>query len=186
MNRVIQVQLSASGLRDLNKQIRQYKNVTIPTKLQEFVSELADVGIAIARVNTGEFKPYLGFVKEIRDTKYSYQSKALVVGFNEVPNVAKWWKKGQIKEADVNSLMMAEYGSGKYAIYGYRGTFPNDEGRKSHGLDDSGWFWTPVGGNGTYEVLWSDGVEPSRPMYHAWVGMKLQIEMIARRVFDRS
>lgn len=182
MQRVFTSDLSLKGLRELKKSIRNYKNVTLNSKVAEFTYELADVGISIARLNRGDFKPYIGFIKEVKDTKYHYQSTVLVVGMNVMPNVARWWKDGQVHEAEVNSIMMAEFGSGKYAMFGYRGTFPN----QTHAFDDNGWKWTPVGGNGTYDLMWSDGVEPTRPMYYAWVAMKLQIESIARKVFDRS
>ena len=187
MKRVFKTDLSLKGLRELNKQIREYKNHTLPTKVEQLVNELADKGISVGKVNCGGFGNYIGFRKDIVDTKYNYQCKAIIIAYNSRPNIVRWVSWEGIKEAEVNSLMMAEFGSGSHARGGYRGTFPNDEGRDSHGLEDLWWYATDIDANGN-PTNWhmSTGVSPSRPTYWAWLEMKSDIVQTARAVFDRS
>ena len=45
--------LSISSIENLKKQLENYQKVEIPNKTQEFVSKLADLGITVARSNTG-------------------------------------------------------------------------------------------------------------------------------------
>lgn len=180
MGRAFRSDLSVKGLRKLQKELRQYQRVEFKSKLQRFVSELADVGIRMAKLNRGEFKEYIGFVKEVRDTKYNYQSKALVIGLNQVPNVVTWLKDGGAHSVEINSLMMAEFGSGQFAVAGHRGTFPDQK----HAFEDE-WSYIPIVDGRLMEEETSSGVHATMPMFRAYIDMKNQIETIANRVFSR-
>ena len=180
MGRAFRSDLSVKGLRKLQKELRQYQRVEFKSKLQRFASELADVGIRMAKLNRGEFKDYIGFVKEVRDTKYNYQSKALVIGLNQVPNVVTWLKDGGAHSVEINSLMMAEFGSGQFAVAGHRGTFPNQK----HAFEDE-WSYIPIVDGRLMEEETSSGVHATMPMFRAYIDMKNQIETIANRVFSR-
>lgn len=186
MSRTFKSDLSVKGLRKLAKDLREYKNSIMKTKVSEFVNALADSGIKVARIQAdhNQFGAYIGFVKDVKPTKYNYQAKALVIGMNKVPYIARWVNKNGVQEAEVNSLMMAEFGSGQYAIQGYRGTFPNNENRESYGLKDQ-WGYVPVDSSGVAgELQLTSGEMPTKPMLSAYNVMKFQIESIARRVFS--
>lgn len=180
MARVFKSDLSVKGLRKLQKELRQYQRVTFKNQLRQFVSELADVGIRIAKLNKGEFGDYIGFVKELQDTKYNYKTKALVIGLNQVPNVVTWLKKGGAHSVEVNSIMMAEFGSGQFAVNGHRGTFPDQK----HAMEDE-WSYIPIVDGQLKEQETSSGVNPTMPLFRASIEMQNQIETIANRVFSR-
>ncbi len=184
MNRVYKASLSLKDLRKLNKDIRYYKNVILPSKEEELLEALSDAGIRVARMNCGQYGSYIGFVKMVYSHKYNYKCSAVFTGFNERPNVAEWVNSKGVHTAIVNSLMMAEYGSGQYALYNYRGTFPNNENRKSYGLRDKWFYATEYGQDGKPIWIEASGVAPTMPMYKAWYEMKTSIYVIARRVFN--
>ena len=87
-----------------------------------------------------------------------------------------------MQTAEVNVLAMAEFGSGKLAkvlfdIGGVgRGTFPG----QTHAFDDEGWSWKEIGTDRWHHSV---GVEPTHPMYNAYIHMLEQIDAIAQEVF---
>ena len=181
MVRVYNSTVSLKDLRQLNKDILDYKNHILPQKEEELLEALSDAGIRIARANCGEFGSFIGFVKMVNQSKYSYKCSAVLTGYNASPNIVEWVYFGGIKRAEVSSILMAEFGSGQHAIGGHRGTFPNQE----H-ADEPVWFYaTETDGNG-HPINWHKnyGVKPSKPMYWAWCEMKIELTAIARRVFS--
>lgn len=181
MNRVFKASLSLKDLRQLNKDIRYYKNQILPYKLEELLEGLTDAGIRVARMNCGEFGSYIGFVKMVNRNKYNYKCSAVLIGHNSSQNIVEWVYFGGIKQAEVSSILMAEYGSGQHAIGGHRGTFPN----QTHANEDSWWYATEVDAEG-HPTNWhrNFGVKPTMPMYKAWYEMKMDMYLIGRRVFN--
>ena len=113
--------------------------------------------------------------------KYNYRCSAILTGYNASQNIVRWVSFNGITEAEVNSIMMAEYGSGQFAINGHRGTFPNQK----HAFEDSWWYATEIGPDGR-PTDWhrNSGVTPTMPMYKAWYEMKTTIYLVGRRVFN--
>lgn len=143
MSRVFKTDLSVKGLRQLQKELRNYQRQTLPQMLREYVDRLADSGIKLAKVTIrgSEFAPYVGFYREDKDNKYGYKVSAVIVGTNTVPCFKQWFRDDELIEQQVNSLMMVEYGSGPHADPSmYRGTFPRSDGEKSKGLNNV-WFY---------------------------------------------
>lgn len=181
MSRVYKSTVSLKDLRQLNKDILFYKNHILPDKQAELLEALTDAGIRIARANCGEFGSFIGFVKTVNGSKYNYKCSAILTGYNASQNVVEWVYYGGIKQAEISSILMAEFGSGQHARYGHRGTFPNQK----H-ADEPVWFYaTETDGNG-HPINWQSnfGVKPSKPMYWAWCEMKIELTAIARRVFS--
>ena len=83
------------------------------------------------------------------------------------------WATGS---AVVDPLLMAEFGSGQFAVEGHRGTFPNQK----HAFDPNGWYWRDLSG----ELHHSRGITPTRPLYKAKEEMTQQIREVAERVFE--
>ena len=171
----LEARLNTRDINNLIKQIEDFK-YDLQRKLADFVIELAEVGITVARANT--FVEYdeqyinmgdmLEFSKEtvIEDTGVT----CILTATGQV--YTKEWKGGM---AQVNPLLMAEFGSGAKAIDGHRGTFPNQ-----HVAFLETWKWTDNSGI-THE---SSGSEPSRPMFRAKEEMENQIRAVAERVFS--
>ena len=162
---------------DIDKLIRQvewYEGYMLG-KVERFVSELADVGIEVAQANTYvEYdERYINMGDLIEFSKpISYDGKSIICTLTATGQVyTKEWQNGS---AQVNPLLMAEFGSGANAVDGHRGTFPNQ-----HVAFLESWTWTDNSGQ-KHE---SRGSVPSRPMLKAKEEMIRQIQEVAQRVF---
>lgn len=170
----IDISLNSRDLRDTINKLQWYKS-HLQWKLEVFVSELADVGIKVARENTYveyderyiNMGDLLDFSKDITSGEDGTVCTLTVTG----QVYTKEWQNGS---AQVNPLLMAEFGSGSKAIDGHRGTFPNQ-----HVAFLNRWHWTD--NSGTYHE--SDGSEPSRPLFKAVEEMTIQIQSVAAKVF---
>lgn len=184
MARVFEADLSLAGMRKLKKELTHYRRVVLTECLNNFVSDLAELGIEVAMENVGEpFGGYIGFKKEVMDTKYNYKKKAIVYGVNLIDFVSTWYRGTEEVSEVVNALLMAEYGSGKFADSKHRGTFPN----QTHAFE-SVWRWSevPFWNATNADWIYSSGYKPTMPMYNALVEMKSQVSRVAERAFMRT
>ena len=177
----IKVDLSTKGIQDAIKQIQAYRD-SLPNKCRLFVEELANVGIYTADYHTVSSLIYFG-----KDIKNDTNGCKTIMFGQDISKIIEQWvgEGGEVREAEVSPLLMAEFGSGRYAentqwfqgsdSLGGRGTFPE----QTHAFDENGWWWMDLGG----EWHHSYGFEPTQPMYHAWLEMYSQIEQIAKKVF---
>lgn len=164
--------------RDISNLVRQVENFKydLQRKLTDFVLELAEIGITVARANTYvEYdEQYINMGDMLEFSKETVIEDAgvtcVLTATGQV--YTKEWQGGS---AQVNPLLMAEFGSGAKAIDGHRGTFPNQ-----HVAFLQSWKWTDNSGI-THE---SSGSEPSRPMLRAKEEMENQIREVAERVFS--
>ena len=187
---VITMTLSKTSINAAKKQLRAAKR-TLKEKCEEFVNELAKIGITVAEGNSGYWGKYLMFSRDVSQSRYG--AKAIMSG-NYTQLVARSWKvmdEGEetIKTVFVNPLLMAEFGSGKFASdaagtknaeyaskYGAgRGTFYG----QTHAMQDEGWSWKTLDD----EWVHSYGETPSMPMYSAYEQMMADVQRIARQVF---
>lgn len=176
MARSYKSDLSVKGLRELQRQLKEYKNTILPNNVEYFVSELSQMGYNVALRNKGEFKDYIEIEKKLVDSKYNYKAKAVIIAFNSVQNIVEWMRGGVVVSAEVNSVLMAEYGSGQHARSGWRGTFPD----QTHAFENQ-WFWVDL--DGTKHS--SEGVKPTMPIYKAYIDMLTSIYIVGRRCFER-
>lgn len=189
MARTFTSDLSVKGLRNLQKQLREYKNQTLPNNVAYFASELARVGIQIATIasRSNAFGSHIAFTKEIEPTKYNYQARAIIIGANTVPMFSTYYSYDESghtveKTVELNPIMFAEYGAGVYARFNYRGTFPDQQ----HAFQDSWAYATELDEEGrptNWQV--SSGVSPSMPLEKAKNEMITQINSIAMMCFQR-
>ena len=162
---------------DINYAIKQVENfkIGLQRKAVEFVTELAEIGIKVAQENTYvEYdEQYINMGDLITFTKDTVvDDTGAVCTLTATGQVyTKEWQGGA---AQVNPLLMAEFGSGAKAIDGHRGTFPNQ-----HVAFLNEWSWIDNSGQ-KHE---SRGSEPSRPLYKAKLEMESQIQTVAQRVF---
>lgn len=178
--RVFKSDLSVKGLRQLKKDLRAYQRQTLPNLMEQFVTELANEGVTVAKIHAGQFSPYLAFVVEIKDTKYNYKCTAVMVGQNAIPNIKTWFHDNELISREVNSLMMAEYGAGQFADPPkYRGTFPE----QTHAKEDHWWYATEKDAEGKFIWHQAQGTIPTRPMLNARDAIIRRCNAVARRVF---
>lgn len=171
----INARLSTSSINNAIAQVEQFKR-DLNAKLERFVSELADVGIEVVQDNIkveydGEVRNFgdaVTFQKEINGDNQAVTCVLIAEGHPYL----KEWMEGS---AMVNPLLMAEFGSGAYAVGAAQGTFPNQK-HANH----PPWFWRDMGG----KMHMSYGNEPSRPLLKAKNEMENQIRDVAQRVFS--
>ena len=171
----INARLNSRDIENAIRQVEFFKN-DLNWKLQQFVSELAEVGIQVIRDNVKV--EYDGEVRNFGDA-VTFQKATTVEGEEVVCILTaegqpyeKTWMTGS---AMVNPLLMAEFGSGVRAIGGAQGTFPNQK----HAMHPP-WFWRDMTG----KMHISYGNEPTRPMLKAKEEMERQIQEVAQRVFS--
>ena len=144
-------------------------------KVEQFVSELAEVGIKVAKANTfvemdeiyKDMGDSLVFTKDVSGDVDGATCILMVEG----QPYEKAWQNGR---AIVNPLLMAEFGSGWRAMPGHQGTFPGQKYAFRRP-----WFWIDTSG----QKHSSYGSEPSRPLFKAVEEMRSQILTVAERVF---
>lgn len=171
----INARLSTSSINNAIAQVEQFKR-DLNAKLERFVSELADVGIEVVQDNIkveydGEVRNFgdaVTFQKEINGDNQAVTCVLIAEGHPYL----KEWMEGS---AMVNPLLMAEFGSGAYAVGAAQGTFPNQK----H-ANNPPWFWKDMSG----KTHMSYGNEPSRPLFKAKNEMENQIRDVAQRVFS--
>ena len=171
----INARLCTADLNNAISEIEKYAQ-ELQSKAERFGSELAEIGITVARANT-----YVEVDDEYRNMGDAIEfSKEVVQEDGRVVTIItaigkeymKTWQNGS---AMVNPLLMAEFGSGWRAIPPHQGEFPNQ-----HVAFMRPWHWTDD--NGTPHE--SYGSEPSRPLFKAVQEMERQILEVANRVFS--
>lgn len=181
----ITFQLSTKGIKEAIKAIKEYKEQVVE-KCAILCDKLADKGILVGTANTGEYGDLITFSKTVDPTKYG----AIAIMFATSGTIKRQWlSHGDVKEADVSPLLMAEFGSGwkasdsaslpnvatATALGMGQGTFPG----QTHAFDKPGWSWMDLDGK------WhsSSGEEPTMPMFRAAMSMEADLIDTAREVF---
>ena len=171
------MRLNEQSIKQLEKELRNYKQNILRGKIQKFVDELLSVGISTAylKVNQAtdfEKKHYVNYISFSKKVVYDDKETLIVylVGEGEM-------------QGEVKPLSMMEWGSALHALpveqayggFGGKGTFATTGAN----LDKESWHYQDAEGN------WktNHSVKPQRPMYSASVTMKSEILRIARRVF---
>lgn len=173
---IIKARLTPKDITKALNTVRWYENY-LQYKLEQLVSELAEVGIVVAQDNTyvevdnvyKNMGDFILFEKNVSKTKTGAECILIAVGKPYI----KRWESG---EALVNPLLMAEFGSGWRAIPPHQGEFPN----QTHAEEHKPWFWVDMNGNRHS----SYGSEPSRPLFKAKQEMERKIREVAERVFS--
>lgn len=163
---------------DIQKQLDNYIKGYF-NRLEQFEAQLANYGISVAQTNTGGFGSKILFTLETNPQENGCSMLIRAVDSSKIYSV--WQTKEGVATAEVSPLLMAEFGSGRYAenpknIEGVgRGTFPG----QTHAFDKEGWYWLGV------DNVWhhSAGITPKMPMYKASQEMYGIASKIASEVF---
>lgn len=174
----INARLNTRDITNAIEQIEQFKN-ELRAKLERFVSELSQVGIEVIQMNTkveydGEVRNFGDSITFHKEVVGDTEAITCILTVEGQPYLKEWLGGS----AMVNPLLMAEFGSGDFAIDGKKGSFPSKTA-KAH-TDNPPWFWKDTGGR----IHKSSGSEPSRPLYKAKLEMERQIREVAERVFS--
>lgn len=149
------------------KELEKYEK-ELHKKLEKFIDYLMDKGIDVAKQNSqvlddlGNIHGLIMFSKKV-DTKND-GCYGLVYAKDISTVTSVWHNSTGLHTAEVSPLLMAEFGSGQFAISRGidgvgRGTFP---GQKH--ANKAGWYWQEEEGG---ELHYSKGIQPTMPMYHA-------------------
>lgn len=177
----ISVKLNADGINKAINALEEYKE-RLQWKSEIFVERLADVGIKVAKQNilvedNGLWINRSNLVYFEKDVASSIDGATCIIVPFSTPYISSWRKskEGELLYAEIDPLLMAEFGSGAYAIDGHKGTFPNQK----H-AENPPWAWYDEYGVKHY----SSGGVPSRPIYNAKEEIVRQIQNIAKEVFS--
>lgn len=177
--------LSSKEINDVIKQLEEYRKVTLPSKLEQAISQLIDRGIRVAQSNVGDFGAFITFDKQIQNSQEG--CTGILLGFNSRPNISVWYNSQGEQNAEISSILMAEFGSGVHAEStqnieqkSHRGTFPN----QTHAFQKKWAYYSNVDQYGKpIDLVWTDGIEPTMPMYRASMEMYNEIGSVFRSVF---
>ena len=189
MSTTITLKLSTSGIKKAKAELKAYRD-KLESKTKDFISKLAEIGVQTGLSNTGEYQGYILFEYEITDSSKKHVS-AVVHAMSKEQILRQWLNGEDVREAYVDPLLMAEFGSGRFAsdasgqkndhyissggVNAGRGTFPG----QTHAFDEGGWYWRDLSG----EWQHSEGEIPTMPVYHAALEMEERVIELAREVF---
>lgn len=175
--KVFKTDLSVKGLERLKKELLEYKQDHLQTKVKMLTERLTESGVSIAkaRINESPLGKYVTIQTNI--TKEQAGCKAIIV------------TTGAVKESDgyapFNTLLAIEFGAGihhnptanpnadKFGLG--VGTFPG----QIHAFEDGWWYWDDK----LLEWRYTHGVKATMPMYNASIEMQNKIVSIAKEVF---
>ena len=185
------VSLDPKELYNLADELDKYAK-TFEERVKIFLSKLADLGISVARANGGIFGNTIVYSKEF-ETSTGIETVNMVARGTSL--ASEWYvssKSTEPRTEVIDTLLMAEFGSGRYAInfedLGGQGTL-NVYG---HANDVNGWYWwsdtmardgeIKKVANGRF-LFHSDGLPPAQPLHKAVMACIEQVDGIAREVF---
>lgn len=186
---------SISKFQDGLNKILDYQN-DIDRKMDLALERLVAEGITICYANSSVWD-YVDdsinsinnmiFFREEDIAKLRGYSEVALVGQDLGKIISRWRYRGGIKEAEVSPLLMAEFGSGKFAestatqhenqVDGVgQGTFPGQK----HAFEPE-WIWVDADTNIVHR---SKGIMPTYPMLNGRNHMMLRVATVFREVFQ--
>lgn len=186
------VSLDSKELFKLSSDLLKYAD-DFENKVKIFLEKLAQVGISVAVANSGVFSRYI-----VYSIKQENNTTVKLVASSE-PIESAWYVSSKSKEQRteiISPILMAEFGSGHYAIQG-TGEAAGLGGQGTlnvygHAFDPNGWYWwseeasqdgvLKKSKNGRF-LYKSDGLPPAQPLHKAVMACIEQVEEIAREVF---
>ena len=170
--------LSVKGIKNLQKQLRHYRDVDLPRKCKRLVQKLLDIGVEVskARIDESPLGKYVTITTNISADKANCKGILLA--------------KGEVKESEgyepFYTLLAIEFGAGIYHNptpnpnadkFGLGvGTFPG----QTHAFEDMWFYWD----EDTQSWKPTHGVKATMPMYYADLEIKNNIIKAAIEAFD--
>ena len=179
----INISLTRKG--DIEKAIKELRDYQkhLNWQLGEFFRRLMDVGIETAQDNSGHYKGYIRFEKQISVS--DDEAEGLLIATDGKRLIREWYTskaRTHKRSYEVSPLLLAEFGSGWLAevldnVPGVgQGTMPHSYG---HATDDDGWYWYDEDGIKHHSI----GEAPTFPMHTALIAMENEVDRIAKEVF---
>lgn len=186
------VRLDSKELFKLSSDLQKYAD-DFENKVRIFLEKLAQVGISVAVANSGVFSRYI-----VYSIKQENNTTVKLVASSE-PIESAWYVSSKSEEQRtevISPILMAEFGSGHYAIQG-TGEAAGLGGQGTlnvygHAFDPNGWYWwseeasqdgvLKKSKNGRF-LYKSDGLPPAQPLHKAVMACIERVEEIAREVF---
>lgn len=185
---------SSNSIKNLINQLRKYEDA-LNSRTKAFLEQLAEKGIHAARTSlagagdSGKYSSHITFWKE--DEISGENVSIALYGDGGLITVEWQGPGGTIKSAEVNPMLMEEFGAWEEATvesYPMSGNKPSGVGRgtfpgQTHAFQ-ADFTWKEVGSDKVQHATDHRAeMTPSRPMYNAAVEMKAQIIVTAREVF---
>ena len=187
------VHLDSKELFKLSTEILKYAD-NFNRKVELFLNRLADLSIEVAVMNGGDYGRFITYRKKMED------GSTIIVTANSKLLRREWYASStsQSKRTEVISpLLMAEFGSGFYAISNENAPGLGGQGalnKYGHAFDENGWYWwadstqdkdaemvkTAKSGRIKFHSM---GVKPSQPLHKAVMACIEQVKGIAKEVF---
>lgn len=177
--KVFNAVLTVDSINNLKKELLDYKNQILQSKIESLVQELAQLGIQVAEqcINDSPLGKYVTIRIESNDTQYLKERTIIATGEVKVSD----------KFADFNTLLAIEFGAGIYHNkkpnpnadklgYGV-GTFPG----QIHAFEDGWYYWDEK----EQEWRYTHGVKATMPMYNAEIEMEKEVRKLAKEIFAR-
>lgn len=169
--------LSVKGIKNLQKQLLDYKNNTLQHKVELYVKKLAELGTNVinTKVEESPLGHYVTLKTDISEEKTGY--KAILIATGEVKESEGY--------APFNTLLAIEFGAGihynktpnpnadKFGLG--VGTFPG----QIHAFEDFWFYWDEE----KQKWMPTHGVKATMPMYNADVEIIKNYAKIAKEVF---
>lgn len=184
MKKTINMTLSSKSIQNAIKELENYKT-ELQQKTNLFLEKLSDVGITVAK-NTAQgdshhFDEMVEFVKEWDN------GELYLIGRNS--NLSglhiEWYDgDGNYHDETISPILALEYGTGKLAIEGRKGSFAVTG---NHVDDDIWYYYQSIDANGNpIDKHVATPEEPHQMMYEATMEMMRQIKTIAREVWPNE
>lgn len=177
-----ETELSVKGIKQLKKDLLNYKNNILQQNIQRMVAELLQIGIQVAQtsVNESPLGQYITLLTNISSDKIG--CKGLLIAKGEVKYEVD--KDGNAYPP-FSTILAIEFGAGIYHNktpnpnadkFGLGvGTFPD----QLHAFQDVWFYWDED------EQLWkpTHGVKATMPMYNAQMAIMEQMVKVAKAIF---
>lgn len=188
------VSLDSKELFKLSSDLLKYAD-DFERKVRIFLERLAESGIKVARANGGIYGNTIVYTTEWGKSEDGITLYMVATGQTKA---VEWYTSSTSDKTHsevINTLLMAEFGSGHYAIKG-EGEAAELGGQGTlnvydHAFDDS-WYWWADGSQTDGDLLKtkdgrslfrSDGVPPGQPLHKAVMACIERVEEIAHEVF---
>lgn len=175
---VFKSDLSTDGIKNLQKQLMNYRDVILKDKLKLIAVELSNIGfeVAKAQVDSSPLGHYVTLKTDISPLRFG--TRAVLTGIGVV-------KYAEGREP-FNLLLAIEFGAGIYynpkpnpnaGDFGLGvGTFPG----QVHALEDGWYYWDDK----TQSWKYTHGVKATMPFHKADVALLTNAKEIVREVFS--
>lgn len=173
--------ISSDSIKSLIYDIEKYEVGDLPRKLEVLIEKLAKRGIQIAWANVySDFAPYVDFTYKLVGECEGELDGRTTAFIHRV-----WYKKnGDVKgEYDISPIAMAEFGAGWYASTNPWDSIPSTRGSLGKNGEKDVWYWYDEGGQ-KHSSDEDYTINPTRPMYKAFVQMMMEVRNVAKEVFQ--